>query len=175
MPRRRRGILFSNSQIYEIIIFMKNIWMIKKEKVDTTLWYLNLKKPTWAPPASIFGPVWAFLYLIIFVTYAEVVALSFEGRIPFLVELPFILNILFNLNFSAIQFRLKNNFLAMIDILFILGTLIWAMIAIFPFAPFVAYANIPYLLWVLFATVLQITITNLNKGAARKLPVQEKQ
>ena len=134
--------------------------MKKNEAYD---WYLNLKKPTWAPPSWLFGPVWAFLYLIIFVTYAEVVILSFEGRIPFLVELPFVLNILFNLNFSAIQFRLKNNLLASADILLILATLIWAMIAIFSFAPFVAYANIPYLAWVSFATVLQLKITHLNK------------
>jgi benzodiazapine receptor len=58
---------------------------------------------------------------------------------------------------------LQNNYLAAIDILLVLATLIWALVAIFPYAKFVTYANIPYLLWVCFATVLQITITWMNR------------
>ncbi|MCD8494995.1 MAG: tryptophan-rich sensory protein [Candidatus Pacebacteria bacterium] len=50
----------------------------------------------------------------------------------------------------------------MIDIFLILGTLIWALIVIFPIARWVAFINIPYLLWVSFATVLQVTITMIN-------------
>jgi len=57
---------------------------------------------------------------------------------------------------------LQSNLLAGIDILLVLGTLIWLMVAIFPYAQFVAFANIPYLAWVSFATVLQLTITYLN-------------
>ncbi len=38
------------------------------------------------------------------------------------------------------------------------------MLAIFPHARWIAYIQVPYLLWVLFATVLQVTITYLNKG-----------
>jgi translocator protein len=37
------------------------------------------------------------------------------------------------------------------------------MIAIFPYSRFVTYIQIPYLLWVSFATVLQLTITFLNR------------
>jgi tryptophan-rich sensory protein len=44
-----------------------------------------------------------------------------------------------------------------------LGTLIWALIAIWPYAKIITLANLPYLLWVMFATVLQITITVLNR------------
>ena len=61
-----------------------------------------------------------------------------------------------------IQFGLKNNILAAADITLVLATLIWAMIAIYPYAKWVALVNIPYLLWSLFATVLQLTITYLN-------------
>lgn len=86
----------------------------------------------------------------------------FQKRIPFIVALPFILNIIFNLAFTPIQFGLKNNLLAAADILLVLGTLIWAMTAIFPHQRWIAYIQIPYLLWVSFATVLQLTITYLN-------------
>lgn len=78
--------------------------------------------------------------------------------------LPFALNLIFNFIFTPIQFGLKNNLLAAIDILLVLSTLIWAMVAIFSYLPWVAYANSPYLLWVLFATALQLTITFLNRS-----------
>lgn len=125
-------------------------------------WYQQLIKPQWAPPAYLFGPVWTVLYVIIAVSYGYAGWMFFKGKISFMILLPFIFNIIFNLAFTPIQFGLKNNLLAAVDILFVLGTLIWLMIAIYPHAKWITYVNIPYLLWVLFATVLQITITYLN-------------
>ena len=80
--------------------------------------------------------------------------------------LPFALNLLFNFAFPPIQFRLVNNFLASIDILLVVGTLIWALYAVWHASPelrWVVYANIPYLLWGTFATCVQLTMTYLNK------------
>lgn len=125
--------------------------------------YSELVKPTWAPPSWIFGPVWSFLYLLIAISFGAVFYKLATKQIPFMVALPFILNIIFNATFTYFQFGLKNNTLAAIDILLVLGTLIWAMIAVFPFARWITYIQIPYLLWVSFATVLQLTITYLNR------------
>lgn len=129
---------------------------------DTYNWYQTLIKPEWAPPSWLFGPVWTVLYIIIAITFGYALISFFKGKIPFLVLLPFILNLIFNLSFTYFQFGLQSNVLAGIDILLVLGTLIWLMIAIFPYVRFVAYANIPYLVWVCFATILQLTITYLN-------------
>jgi tryptophan-rich sensory protein len=87
----------------------------------------------------------------------------FQKKVSFIIILPFILNLIFNFSFTPLQFGLKNNLLAAVDVILVLGTLIWAMIAIYPHARWVAYIQIPYLLWVSFATVLQLTITYLNK------------
>ena len=135
--------------------------------MDTTSWYSRLIKPSWAPPDWLFGPVWSVLYLIIFVSFGTVFYQAFSGRIAWLVALPFALNLVFNFAFTPIQFGLKNNLLATIDIVLVVGTLIWALSAIWHAAPglrWVVYANIPYLLWGTFATVLQLTITKLNWG-----------
>jgi len=129
-------------------------------------WYKELIKPSWAPPSWIFGPVWSVLYVIIFITFGFVLYKAFTHKISWLITLPFILNLIFNFAFTPIQFGLKNNFLAMIDILLVLITLIWALVSILKIYPefsWIVYLNIPYLLWVLFATVLQITITYLNR------------
>ena len=85
------------------------------------------------------------------------------GEIPLIIALPFVLNLIFNLSFTWLQFGLQNNTLAAFDILFVLGTLIWGMLAIYPYLGWVALINIPYLLWVAFATVLQLTTTYLNE------------
>jgi len=89
--------------------------------------------------------------------------MGWKKEIAFIVVLPFILNLIFNFAFTPLQFGLKNNLLAAADILLVLGTLIWLMIAIYPHAKWIAYIQIPYLLWVSFASVLQLTITFLNK------------
>jgi len=143
--------------------------------MPTYNWYAQLIKPSWAPPAWIFGPVWTFLYVVIAISYGTVFYKAFTRQIPWIVALPFALNVLFNFAFTPIQFGLKNNFLASVDIVLVLGTLIWAMIAISiasleshietgsPSFYWIALVNIPYLLWVLFATVLQLTIIYLNR------------
>ncbi len=82
-----------------------------------------------------------------------------------MVALPFALNLIFNFAFTPLQFGLQNNLLAAIDIILVLTTLIWAFVSVWHRAPslrWVVYANIPYLLWVSFATSLQLTITYLN-------------
>lgn len=129
---------------------------------NTYNWYQTLIKPDWAPPSWLFGPVWSVLYLIIIVSFSYVAYSTFRGAIPFIVLLPFILNLVFNLAFTPLQFGLQNNLLAALDITLVLGTLVWALLVIYPYAPWVAYVNIPYLLWVSFATALQFTITYLN-------------
>ncbi len=126
-------------------------------------WYSTLIRPTWSPPSWLFGPVWTVLYILIAYSFGTVFYKVIKGDLPAMVALPFVLNLVFNFAFTPLQFGLKNNLLAMIDILLVLGTLIWAMYVIWPYMRSIVYINIPYLAWVSFATVLQITITYLNK------------
>ena len=126
-------------------------------------WYSQLIRPRWSPPSYLFGPVWGVLYAMIAASFGTVFYKAFTKQIPWIVALPFIFNLIFNFAFTSIQFGLKNNLLAAADILLVLGTLIWAIIAIYPHVKWIAYIQIPYLLWVTFATVLQLTITYLNR------------
>lgn len=103
------------------------------------------------------------MYALITVSFGAVFYKAFTGKVSWLVALPFALNLVFNLIFTPIQFGLRNNLLAAVDIALVLITLVWAMIAIYPHAKWIAYMQIPYLLWVGFATVLQFTVTYLNR------------
>lgn len=130
---------------------------------NTYSWYSTLIKPDWAPPAEVFGPVWTVLYIIIAISFGAVFYKVWRGELPKRAALPFVLNLVFNFAFTPIQFGLQNNFLAAIDILLVLATLLWLMRAVWGRMKWVALANIPYLAWVSFATVLQLSITWLNR------------
>ena len=130
--------------------------------MDEALWYTELIRPSWAPPSWVFGPVWTVLYAVIFLSFGTVFVQVWRRKIPWNVAVPFIVNLVANALFTPLQFSLQSNLLAAIDILVVLGTILWAMQAVWKYARWIAYAQIPYLLWVSFATVLQLTITVLN-------------
>lgn len=137
--------------------------LLNLKNMEAGNWYKMLIKPSWAPPSWLFGPVWTVLYVIITVSYGTVFYKVWSKAWPVSLLWPFVLNLIFNFAFTYIQFGLKNNFLAAIDIILVLVTLIWALLAVYPHAKWISIINIPYLCWVIFATVLQLTITFLNR------------
>jgi translocator protein len=108
--------------------------------------------------------VWSVLYLVIAGSFGAVFYRAFTGTLPYMVALPFLLNLIANAAFTPLQFGLQSNLLASIDIVIVLTTLVWALYVIYPYMPWVAYVNIPYVAWVSFATILQFTITYLNRS-----------
>ncbi len=130
--------------------------------MDNKQWYLQLNKPKWSPPSYLFGIVWSILYVFIIIPFGFVFIKVFNKDIPFIIVLPFLLNIIFNILFTPIQFKLRNNVLGLIDIFLLLVTLVWLMVSIYTYYPWITYIQIPYLLWVLFALVLQGEITRRN-------------
>lgn len=131
--------------------------------MDQQNFYTTQKLPPLAPPSWIFGVVWPFLYILIFISYGWVFWKLFKGEVNFLFVLPFLINLIANALFTYFQFGLKNNSLALFDILVVLITIILTIILTWKDHRAIAYMQIPYLLWVSFATYLQTGITILNK------------
>lgn len=128
----------------------------------TYSWYQTLIRPSWAPPSWLFGPVWTVLYLLIAISFGTVFFRVYTKKLKIRFAVPFVLNLLFNFAFTPLQFGLQNNFLAALDILLVLLTLVWSLKIIYQKIRWVALINLPYLAWVSFATILQLTITYLN-------------
>ena len=126
-------------------------------------WYEELLKPSWAPPAPVFGIVWSILYPIIIVAYGYVIVRVARGDYPASVLVPVLINVAANVAFTPIQFGLRDLMLAQVDIVVVLATIVWSMIAIWPHSRWAALALTPYLVWVGIATALQSSITWLNR------------
>ncbi len=124
--------------------------------------YASYVQPWFAPPAWLFGPVWSILYVIIAISFAYTLWRVWQGKWPRSVAVPFVINLVANLLFTPVQFGLESLSGAFLVILIVLGTIPWAMWSVWHYSRVVAYAQIPYLLWVSFATVLQGSIVWLN-------------
>ena len=127
-------------------------------------WYNGLAKPAWTPAPSTIGLIWQILYPIILVSFLFVFVQAARRRVGWRVALPFAINLVANLAFTPIQFGLRNLPLATADILIVWGTILWMMAAIWRRYRWVAVAQVPYLIWVSIATVLQLSITWMNWG-----------
>lgn len=132
------------------------------KNTDFQTWYDSLIKPSWTPSPGVISTIWTILYPIIIAVNVIVISKLVQKQISFAVALPFIINLIANIAFTPIQFGLRNLDMAAVDIVLVLLTIIWAMVAIWPHSRVLAVAFVPYLIWVSLATVLQISITVKN-------------
>lgn len=122
--------------------------------------YTNLVQPPLAPPKIVFPIVWSILYLLMGLAY-YLFKRSSKRSYPNISKL-YYLQLFFNALWSIIFFNLKWRFIAIIWIL-ILGVLIIELIReIKPLNKVSYYLLLPYLIWTLFATYLNIGIYILN-------------
>ncbi len=128
---------------------------------ETRTWFQAINKPSFTPPDQVFGPVWIILYTLMGVSLYMI----WDTRRNWLrrkAMLVFALQLFFNFWWSLIFFSFHLLFAAVIDIL-ILWLLILYMIRCFKeVKPLAAWLNVPYLLWVSFATALTVSVWALN-------------
>jgi tryptophan-rich sensory protein len=121
-------------------------------------WYAELTKPSWNPPSWVFGPVWSTLYLLM-----GIAAWLVWKRAGFGLPLLFWgLQLVVNALWSYLFFGLQRPDLALIDIVLLLGLIVATLAAFRPVSPVAAALLLPYLLWVAFATALNLTLWRLN-------------
>ena len=130
--------------------------------MDWMPWYESLAKPSWTPAPATIGLIWQILYPIIAVSFGFVFVQDVRGRLRQSSAAPFPVTLVANLLFTPIQFGLRNLPLAAVDILIVWATIIVSIVAVWRHYRWVAVAQIPYLIWVSLATVLQLSITLMN-------------
>jgi tryptophan-rich sensory protein len=75
------------------------------------------------------------------VTFIYVFVQAARGKITWRVAIPFAINLIANLLFTTIEFTLRNLPLASLDILVVLATIVWMIVAVWPHYRWVAIAH----------------------------------
>ena len=130
--------------------------------VSTGGWYAQLQKPSWNPPAWIFGPVWTVLYIMMAVAAWMVWRVGGwrrQGRALGLFLGQWLLNALW----TPLFFGLHQPLLAFVEIVALWVVLVATVIAFGRVRRAAAVLLLPYLAWVSFAAVLNFTIWWLNR------------
>lgn len=124
-------------------------------------WYATLNQPSFNPPNWVFGPVWTTLYILLGFSFflvwkQERSKLRNQAILLFLVQMGL------NFGWSFLFFYYHLIGIALIEIIALWFSIISMIIIFYKIKPLSAYINLPYLLWVTFATILNAGYYFLN-------------
>lgn len=125
-------------------------------------WYAILQKPLFSPPNYIFAPVWTTLYFLMGLSLFLVLEKKLKKDRNKIIML-FSLSLLLNFIWSFVFFGLHSPVLAFVDIAMLWGSIIFLIYEFWKHSKTASLLLIPYLLWVSFASVLNLFIIALNK------------
>jgi tryptophan-rich sensory protein len=123
--------------------------------------YTQLLRPDWAPPPTIFGPVWTVLYVLMGIAAWLVWRVGgFRAARPALTL--FLVQLALNALWSWLFFGWHRGALAFADILLLLALIVVTLLAFWRIRPLAGVLLVPYLLWVSFASALNYSVWQLN-------------
>ncbi|MDD5181652.1 MAG: tryptophan-rich sensory protein [Candidatus Nanoarchaeia archaeon] len=127
-----------------------------------TTWYAALNKPFFSPPGWIFGPVWTILYILMGVSLFLVWRKGINSEAARMAIAIFACQLAVNMFWSFAFFGFMAPLVALVTILLLWGLILLMIVNFYHISKAAAIMNIPYLLWVSFATILNIAIVVLN-------------
>ena len=152
---------------------MKNKWILVKNIVipialgglvgliiSQFMDYNTLQKPPLSPPGFIFGIVWSILYLLMGIAYGMLV---YKGKSDAEVSKIYWTQLIINLIWPILFFVFKIRLFSSIWIIILLILVISMVIKFYKKDKIIGYSQIPYLLWIMLATYLNIGVYILNK------------
>ena len=123
-------------------------------------WYVTLNKPFFNPPNYLFGPVWTVLYLMMGISLGMIINAKHSNKNKSLII--FSIQLVLNFFWSVIFFSLQSPGWAAIEIIAMWLSIIYMIRNFYKINKWAGLLQIPYLLWVTFASVLNISIYVLN-------------
>ena len=152
---------------------MKNKWILAKNVIlpiilgglvgliiSQFIDYNTLQKPPLSPPGFIFGIVWSILYLLMGIAYGILV---YKGKSNVEVSKIYWTQLIVNLIWPILFFVFKLRLFSSVWIILLLILVIDMIIKFYKKDKIISYSQIPYLLWIMFATYLNIGVYILNK------------
>ena len=129
--------------------------------VDANEFYASLSQPSWAPPASVFGPVWSMLFLLMAVS-AWLIWLRGGIKAHIRAFKVFIAQLVLNALWSWVFFAWHQGGWALLNVVLLWALIVATMISFYRIRPLAAYLLVPYLVWISFATILNYSLWQLN-------------
>lgn len=124
-------------------------------------WYQTINKPVWNPPSWIFGPVWTVLYLLMAISFFLIWKKGVTKKTKKPLTL-FLVQLILNLIWSFIFFGIGNFWLAYAELIVLWVFILATIQSFWKISSTAGWLLIPYILWVSFAGVLNLTIALLN-------------
>lgn len=125
------------------------------------IFYNNLKKPKYNPPSWLFAPVWTILYIAMFISFV----LIFKAPPHPLKGMAYTLfasQLLLNLSWTPVFFKEKRICEAFFITIILVFNVAVMVLIFYPISFFAAVLQIPYLFWIIFASVLNHYICKMN-------------
>ncbi|WP_142414699.1 TspO/MBR family protein [Hathewaya massiliensis] len=124
--------------------------------------YKELKKPIFSPPSFVFPIVWTILYFLMGVALYKILKLKSEGKNVNKALVLFFIQLFLNFLWPIIFFRKRLIFIAFLELILLIIFILFTIIEFYKKDKKAAYLLIPYILWCIFAAVLNFYIWFLN-------------
>jgi translocator protein len=129
--------------------------------INAATFYAQLTRPTWAPPAAAFGPVWSILYTLMAI--AAWLVWRHQGSKPVAAALTlFIAQLAANALWSWLFFAWREGAWAFVDVLLLLALIVATIAAFRKVSHAAAWLMLPYLAWVGLASALTWSVWQAN-------------
>lgn len=129
--------------------------------IEARTYYMQLTQPAWAPPASVFGPVWTALYLLMGIAAWLVWRVSDWRAVRGTLTL-YVVQLVFNALWTWLFFAWHRGAMAFAEILLLWVLIVMTLVRFWRVRSAAAWMLAPYLLWVSFAAALNFAVWRLN-------------
>lgn len=129
--------------------------------VRAQTFYGQLAQPAWAPPSSVFGPMWTVLYALMGIA-AWLVWRTGGLRAQRTALTLFVVQLAVNAIWSWLFFAWHRGALAFVDIVVLVLLVVATLVCFWRVRPLAGALLIPYLLWICFASALNYSVWQLN-------------
>jgi len=136
--------------------------LVTRPEIPT--WYAGLAKPSWTPPPLAFPIAWTLLYTLMAISFWRLWDL--QARLPARARAMtlFLIQLALNALWSPVFFGWHGTRTALAIIIALLAAIAATIIAAFPADRLAAWLLAPYLLWVAYATTINIGVVAMNQG-----------
>jgi len=125
-------------------------------------WYVTIEKPAFTPPDSVFGPVWTILYVLMGIAAFLVWRKGSKRRGVIIALVMFLAQLILNVLWSVVFFGLRSPHYGVLVIIALWTMILLSLIMFFKISRTSGLFMLPYLLWVSFAAILNVSIWALQ-------------